>query len=182
MTVRLRGHHLLCMLTYVGKGYTPAFSANFDRIARRLSEGEDVLLVQGPDDICAPMAFACGAHCPSDSVRRRDGEALAAAGRVLGLVLQPGGRFCLTSPMVACMRLAFAAARAGEAGLRRACGGCEWADLCTDIAGSGYPGARLRMLPGTADDAPGPCGAGISVPPARPARARPPARSSTLVR
>ena len=29
MTVRLRAHHLLCMLTYVGKGYSPAFCAGF---------------------------------------------------------------------------------------------------------------------------------------------------------
>ncbi len=59
MTVRLRGHHLLCMLTFVGKGYSPAFVENYDRIAGRLSEGEDILLVDGPDDICAPLL--CGA-------------------------------------------------------------------------------------------------------------------------
>ncbi len=148
MTIRLRGHHLLCMLTYVGKGYTPAFSANFDRIAGRLAEGEDVLLVEGPDDICAPMAFECGAHCPGESVRQRDGEALAAVGQALGLVLQPGGRMCLTAPMLACMRHAFAASEAGKAGMRRACGGCEWSPLCTDIAGAGYAGVRLKMRPG----------------------------------
>ncbi|MGV6872987.1 DUF1284 domain-containing protein [Pseudochelatococcus sp. B33] len=145
MTVRLRGHHLLCVLTYVGKGYTPAFTANLDRIAGRLSEGEEVLLVDGPDDICAPMAFACGAHCPSDDIRLRDSEALAAVGRTLGRALQVGGRLCLTPAVVAGMRAAFAGARAGEAGLRRACGGCEWSSLCTDIAGGGYPGVRLRM-------------------------------------
>ena len=37
MTVRLRAHHLLCMLTYVGKGYTAAFTANYDRIVERLN-------------------------------------------------------------------------------------------------------------------------------------------------
>ena len=25
MTIRLRAHHLLCLLTYAGKGYSPAF-------------------------------------------------------------------------------------------------------------------------------------------------------------
>lgn len=146
------------MLTYVGKGYTPAFSANFDRIAGRLAEGEDVLLVEGPDDICAPMAFECGAHCPGESVRQRDAEALAAVGQALGLVLQAGGRLCLTSAMVACMRHAFAGAAAGKPGLRRACGGCEWSPFCTDIAGAGYAGVKLKMRPGgseprRADDA-----------------------------
>ena len=39
MTVRLRAHHLLCLLTYVGKGYSPAFTANYDKVVRRLGEG-----------------------------------------------------------------------------------------------------------------------------------------------
>ena len=32
MTVRLRSRHLLCLLTYKGEGYRPAF-VNLDRIA-----------------------------------------------------------------------------------------------------------------------------------------------------
>ncbi|OWU61413.1 2Fe-2S ferredoxin, partial [Staphylococcus aureus] len=40
MTIRLRGHHLLCMLTYVGKGYSPAFVENYDAMAGRLGRGE----------------------------------------------------------------------------------------------------------------------------------------------
>lgn len=147
MAIRLRGHHLLCMLTHVGKGYTPAFSANFDRIAVRLSGGEEVLLVEGPDDICRPIASACGAHCPAESVRERDGDALSAIGSTLGILLHAGGRLRLTPDLLGAMRAAFAGARAGEAGVRGACGGCEWSPLCTDIAGAGYPGVKLRMRP-----------------------------------
>ena len=50
MTVRLRPHHLLCLLTYVGKGYSPAFTANYDAIAMRIEQGEELLIVSGPDD------------------------------------------------------------------------------------------------------------------------------------
>ena len=39
MTVRLRPHHLLCLLSYIGRGYSPAFSANMTRVARRLGAG-----------------------------------------------------------------------------------------------------------------------------------------------
>ena len=60
MTVRLRGHHLLCLLAYKGEGYSPAFIANLDRIAARLTAGEDAVLVDGPDDICAPLALTQG--------------------------------------------------------------------------------------------------------------------------
>ncbi len=39
MTVRLRPYHLLCLQTYVGKGYTAEFVENCDRIAVRLPFG-----------------------------------------------------------------------------------------------------------------------------------------------
>ncbi len=40
MTITLRAHHLLCVLTYSGKGYSPAFVTNFDSVVRRLQAGE----------------------------------------------------------------------------------------------------------------------------------------------
>ena len=33
MTIRLRPHHLLWVVTYVGRGYSPAFTANMTRIS-----------------------------------------------------------------------------------------------------------------------------------------------------
>ena len=72
MTIRLRAHHLLCLLTYVGKGYSPAFTANYDAIAERLSRGEDILLVSGPDDICAPLLDEPEPHCLNEGVIERD--------------------------------------------------------------------------------------------------------------
>ncbi|RUZ88238.1 DUF1284 domain-containing protein, partial [Mesorhizobium sp. M7A.F.Ca.US.006.01.2.1] len=67
MTIKLRAHHLLCPLTYVGKGYSPAFTANYDRVAERLSRGEDILLVSGPDDVCAPLLDEPEPHCLNES-------------------------------------------------------------------------------------------------------------------
>jgi hypothetical protein len=55
VTVRLRGHHLLCILTFVGKGYDGPFVANLARVIDRLAAGEAVLVVDGPDDVCAPL-------------------------------------------------------------------------------------------------------------------------------
>jgi hypothetical protein len=69
MTVRLRGHHLLCLLTFVGKGYTPAFTANYRRIVARLNEGAAVELVDGPDDICAPMLAEAEHHASTPASR-----------------------------------------------------------------------------------------------------------------
>src|SRR3954453_22802050 len=75
MTVRLRPHHLLYLLTYVGEGYTPAFVHNLDHVSRKLMLGEDVLLVEGPDDICAPVLGTDQDHCTGPSVMERDHKA-----------------------------------------------------------------------------------------------------------
>ena len=75
MTIRLRAHHLLCLLTWAGKGYSPAFTAGFTAIAGRIAAGEAVVLVEGPDDVCVPMLADPGCHCRGGSVARRDAQA-----------------------------------------------------------------------------------------------------------
>ncbi|TPN65850.1 MULTISPECIES: DUF1284 domain-containing protein [unclassified Mesorhizobium] len=152
MTIRLRAHHLLCLLTYVGKGYSPAFTANYDGIAQRLGRGEDILVVSGPDDICAPLLDEQEPHCLRDSAAERDRVAAHDAGALLGRPIRAGARLDPGADMLARMRQAF------SAGLtREACRGCEWSGLCSAVASGGYQGARLRPsgLPGTPDaDAP----------------------------
>ncbi|WP_343312751.1 DUF1284 domain-containing protein [Brucella sp. BE17] len=129
MTIRLRGHHLLCMLTYVGKGYSPAFVENYDTIADRLSKGEDILLIDGPDDICAPLICGGVCHCHNESVLGRDRLAIEDISQLVGQRLLPQQPFMLDAKRLASMRDAFA-----DGSLRRACVDCEWHDLCTRIA------------------------------------------------
>jgi hypothetical protein len=143
MTVRLRAHHLLCMLTYVGRGYSDAFTARFDEVVRRLGEGEEALLVRGPDDVCAPLLEASGEpHCHRESVLRRDEVAAASLQTLLGVGLQPGARLRLDEPTLTHLRSAF---RAGHT--RSACSGCEWFGLCSDIAQAEFAGTRLQIHP-----------------------------------
>ena len=138
MTVRLRPHHLLCLLTYVGKGYTPAFVANYDTIARRLSDGEDVLVVDGPDDVCAALLCEPNPHCFRDSVRERDAQAAVDVGDLLDISISAGVRIELHPALLARMRRAFA-----DGVTRKACRGCEWFDLCSGIAAGGYRDVRV---------------------------------------
>lgn len=138
MTVRLRAHHLLCMLTYVGRGYSPAFVENYEAIAARLSAGEEIELVAGPDDICWPLAADPDAHCHGESVVERDRAATEAVARLLGSPLDPGARITPGASLLARLRKAFAT---GE--IRTACSGCEWSGLCDDVAGGGYVGVRV---------------------------------------
>lgn len=133
MTVRLRPHHLLCLLTYAGKGYNAAFIANLDSIAVRLSAGEDMLIVSGPDDICAPMLGEMESHCLRNSVTERDRQAAASLGTLLGYSIAEDTELQLHSSLLRLMRDAFSSGR-----IRGACGGCEWFDLCSSTAASGY--------------------------------------------
>ena len=133
MTVRLRPHHLLCLLTYVGRGYSAAFTANYDAIAKRLSGGEGIEIVAGPDDICAPLLSEPEPHCWRDSVVERDRLAALDLEALLGQPLPAGAAVVLTEERLRLMRTAFASGKP-----RAACSGCEWHDLCSVIAAGGY--------------------------------------------
>ena len=140
MTVRLRPHHLLCLLTYVGKGYTPAFTANYDVIAGRLSEGEDIEIVAGPDDICAPLLGEREQHCWNDNVTERDQLAARDVSKLLARVnpIAPGTTLSLDAQTLGKLRDSFATGT-----IRQACAGCEWAGLCSTVAAGGYGGVRI---------------------------------------
>jgi hypothetical protein len=137
--VRLRGHHLLCVLTFAGRGDSAAFVAGLEAVVGRLARGAPVEIVSGPDDICAALLARPGRpHCMDDSVADRDAAALADAGRLLGRALEPGARIASLTAAVGSLRASFAAGT-----VRRACAGCSWQDVCTGIAAGGFVGTRL---------------------------------------
>lgn len=139
--VRLRPHHLLCLLTYAGKGYSEAFTAGFDALVDRLSQGAAVCVVDGPDDVCAPLCGDAAAHCHGDSVRQRDQRAAADLGALLRRPVDPGTVLTLDTALLTAWRQAFAQGRT-----RAACAGCEWQPLCTTIAGQGFAAVRLQRV------------------------------------
>jgi hypothetical protein len=139
MTVRLRPHHLLCVLTYKGAGYSPAFCANYDRIAARIAEHEEIEICAGPDDVCAPLLLTEAPHCLKDSVTERDARAAVSMSSLLGFAVETGIRFKLDVTLQDRSRQAFAAGS-----IRRACAGCEWHSFCTDIADHSF--AKTRLL------------------------------------
>jgi hypothetical protein len=137
MSIRLRAHHLLCMLTFAGEGYTPEFTANFAAVVARIGAGEAVELVDGPDDVCAPLADTGDVHCTEPAVRRRDRDALRALAGAEP-PLSTARPLSLDRAAIETLRAQFAAGT-----IRAACSGCSWSALCTDIAAAGYVAARL---------------------------------------
>jgi len=141
MTISLRPHHLLCMLTYVGKGYSPAFVANYDRLAARIGEGEEIRIIAGPDDVCQPFLETGEAHCLEPDVFERDRSAAASLTAQLGLQIGEGMSMRLDAGLLRQMREAFAAGS-----VRSACAGCQWTALCDGVAQGDFRDTRLACL------------------------------------
>ncbi|MBB4956207.1 hypothetical protein H4S14_004302 [Agrobacterium vitis] len=138
MVIHLRPHHLLCMLTFVGKGYTPDFVENYRIIAKRLSAGETIEIISGPDDLCQPLTHAVDAHCFGESVKIRDAQAADAVAALLQQPVHSGTVIRPDAALLERLRLAFS-----QGSLRTACTGCEWSGLCDDVAGRNYDGALI---------------------------------------
>jgi hypothetical protein len=136
VTVRLRPHHVLCMLTFAGEGYSPEFIANFAAIVARIGAGEAVELIDGSDDVCAPLEASDDTHCGNASVGRRDRAALLALVEAgLPVAVRP---LALDPATLARLRELFAAGT-----IRAACRGCEWFALCSSIADGGFAASSL---------------------------------------
>ena len=139
--MRLRGHHFLCLLTYKGLGYTPAFVENMTAVANRINAGAKVILHPGPDDICAALTqadrAACNHDCAKPETAALDDLAEKATAAVLGHGLNDA--FTLDAEKVAKLRAAFLT---GES--RSACGLCRWRAICDEIAASGYAATLLK--------------------------------------
>jgi uncharacterized protein len=142
MPVRLRGHHFLCVLTYRGYGYTPAFVANMSRVVAAIKAGAGVELTAGPDDICNGFTAACrhmsDHDCSLASTMEMDRTAIASVARLLPDLADKGSAIVLTAERVEALRAAFAS---GD--IREACKDCSWADFCTAIASDGFSDTKL---------------------------------------
>ena len=64
-TINLRAHHLLCLQSYKGKGYSPEFVAGMSKISDTFKRTPDTkfILVSGADDICKNCPHRVGKLC-----------------------------------------------------------------------------------------------------------------------
>lgn len=130
----MRPHHLLCMLTFVGKGYSPEFIANFEQVARLIASGDQTVeIVFGPDDLCAPLLGDPSCHCRNASVLERDRLAAEALTVLLQQPVDEGSILRLTRNVLDELRRAF------QAGIiRKACRGCQWSEFCDEISAKNF--------------------------------------------
>ena len=137
--MKLRGHHLVCLLGFRGLGYSPEFVANMDGIAERLRSFPETLIeiVRQPDDVCSPCPFlgerGCQDKGPGSEERKRDQDKavmdrlnIKAGERVSWLEVRERMRSSISPE-----------------DLKEICQDCEWLPL-------GYCGEGLEELKGSA--------------------------------
>ncbi|MDB5553361.1 MAG: 2Fe-2S ferredoxin [Rhizobium sp.] len=139
--MQLRGHHFLCILTYRGYGYTPAFVENMSSIVADISKGRPVRLIEGPDDICNGLTQAdrvlCNHDCGKAETREIDRLAVE---EISGLLpVATASPLVIDAATVEVMRQAFA-----TQSIRLACRRCSWSEFCTKIAHEGFAETRLH--------------------------------------
>jgi hypothetical protein len=132
------------MLTYIGKGYSEAFIENYTTIIDRINNGEnEILIVNGPDDICAPRLCDTNdvtCHCRDQKIEQDDLVALQDLKEIKELShIDFGQKIKVTQTLVSEMRDLFLSAK-----IRGVCQNCEWHTLCTEISHNGYKEVKLK--------------------------------------
>ncbi|MDQ8736904.1 DUF1284 domain-containing protein [Paenibacillus sp. LHD-38] len=86
MTIRLRGHHLLCLLGYRGMGYSDDFCVNMTAIYETLRQEPqtEIEIIIGPDDVCRAYPPDKAYHCEG-AVYGLDEAVLSKLGLVAGI-------------------------------------------------------------------------------------------------
>lgn len=80
--MRLRAHHLLCILGFRGLGYDEKFVKGMERVIQRIKgkSGLEIKLIEECDDICAACPFNIDGRCENkvvggeERVRERDSQ------------------------------------------------------------------------------------------------------------
>ena len=76
--IKIRGHHLLCLLHFEGKGYSEEFIENMKIVKEKLDVGYKFLLVVESDSICNKCPYLKNDKCLRESypkeIERKDKE------------------------------------------------------------------------------------------------------------
>lgn len=80
--IKLRGHHIFCLLGYRGMGYSEEYAENMTKIQTILRTEPDTLIqiIKGPDHLCAKFPEGQPYHCEDKGIYVRDSEILKRLG------------------------------------------------------------------------------------------------------
>ena len=122
--LRLRPHHLLCLLKYTGHGYDERFTDHMNRIAEILKNNPDtaVQIIKGPDELCAMCPNLKRGICVSEEKVRNMDRAASAVMNVRS------GNIRVWKELMEKAQVLFEACKEDAV-----CKDCSWAELCKNI-------------------------------------------------
>lgn len=126
--IKLRGHHLLCILNFEGKGYSEEFIKNMYEVKKALEEKE-FILTEDADNICDKCPYLEKNICKNE---KREGEIKERDRKVIEyLGLKLGERYfypLLVKEILEKINMAI---------FESFCSDCSWFELCKGNWGGG---------------------------------------------
>ncbi len=120
MTIFFRPHHFLCTLGFQGKGYSPSFIKNYQKIAEALQNNDETLIevVLENDSICRACPHKKETKCAQEE-------------KIQGLDQRHSNILALSAGDVLSWRMAKKRLKSHMTVKRfhQACRGCEWKSL-----------------------------------------------------
>lgn len=121
---KLRGHHLICLQFFVGKGYNCRFVKNTFKVLKRVRKGR-IRITNGLDDVCQACPYGIDGRCvnPKTSdktIRKLDKVAL------LLLSIKPGSNVSWNDVRRRLPEIL-------PIWIEKACKGCIWWRICKRI-------------------------------------------------
>lgn len=89
MVLKLRGHHLFCLLGYRGMGYSEEYVKNMTILHQTLRNEPNtfIQLVNGPDQLCEKYPNSGDYHCENKNIYEKDAIILKKLGLEIGQIL-----------------------------------------------------------------------------------------------
>lgn len=87
--IKLRGHHLFCLLGYRGMGYSKEYVKNMTRLHQILRDNPKtwIKIVEGPDQLCEKYPNSGEYHCQNANIYDRDAAILEKMELKIGHIL-----------------------------------------------------------------------------------------------
>lgn len=120
---KLRAHHGLCTLFFVGKGYSNDFTRNMADITEGLqAAGARITLCDSEDDICTACPNNKKGCISSQKVKLYDRRVLELCGLIAGQNIPAQEFYAIVNENIL-----------SRGRLAEVCGDCQWFGLCSDI-------------------------------------------------
>ena len=145
-SIRLRPHHLLCLQTFVGHGYSPDFTKHMTYVKSLLTADPNtaITLVAGPDDLCGHCPNCVDGSCTSpkpavfdhlvgQKLHLKEEHVTEKSTLVHSIAASDSSTSAAASDSPISINGIPSSLRMSEQLLAECCPDCEWKELCVEV-------------------------------------------------